>query len=728
MVHKNRCRYKLEKDGGNVKIGIVQKLLVCILVPLILILGIIATILGVWIRGTVTDLTIDSLTSESQASAQEVEAYLKQYFGAVDAMVHSRAIVNMASDQTKQSVTTSTFFSDLMAELGAIQNKYHTNVLNVWYTDLGTKEMIIHNRSLFTSADIDFDAREWCIRCREEKKTIITSSYVDAETNQTIVTIAGPVLVNNNVAGVIGFDVSLDMLNTSLEKIVIGETGYITLLDSANMILCHPDSTVVGTTVEEAQYSSNMESALLNHQDTDGMAYTRRGNPYYGSNVYLEDLGYQVLGVMPKAEFDEHVFSAVRLVIFCFIVCDVILAAIVVVLAFSITRPLKKLNEVAEQLADGELDLQYTAQGRDEVAQLGRSISRIVDRLKTYIQYIDELAAVLDQMGRGDLVFHLQHDYKGEFSKLKDGLLHIQHNMSDVLSSIAQSAIQVNMGADQIASGAQALAQGATEQASSVQELSDAVRELGQKVSTGAEKAGMVITRLNEVKDQVNASNGQMQDMLVAMGDISRHSNDIGKIINTIDNIAFQTNILALNAAVEAARAGTAGKGFAVVADEVRSLAAKSAAAAKETNDLIARSVKAVQQGEEIARSTAEALSTAASSSGEVVSAIEKVTLDYQEQAHHLQDISNGVDQISTVVQTNSATAEESAAASQELAGQAASMQHEIGLFHLLDSGNTPPSTPQSAPQMDDSWSDYTPTDYSEPTISMPVSMDGSKY
>lgn len=708
------------------KLGIVQKLLLCILVPLVLILGIIGTILGFWIRGTVTDMMTENLTAQAQASAQQVEAHIKQYFGVVDGLLQSRPIINVASDQAKQTVDASASFQDLLTEMRTTQAKYQDTVLNVWYTDLGTMEMVIHDNSRYTSADVDFDAREWCIKCREQKDTILTSSYVDVATGQTVVTVAGPVLVNNNVAGVIALDVSLDILNNSLSNIVIGETGYITLFDSANVIVYHPDSTVVGSTIDDAVYSSNMEQVLLNREAVKGMAYTRQGNAYYGSTVYLEDLDYQVLGIMPKAEYDSHVADAVRLVILSFVLCAIILAAIVVVLAISIIRPLKELTKVAEKLADGNLDVEYTAKGRDEVAHLGMSIERIVERLKTYIQYIDEVSAVLDQMGQGDLVFQLEHDYQGEFAKLKEGLLHIQHNMSDTLSSIAQSAVQVNMGAEQIASGAQALAQGATEQASSVQDLSDTVRELGDKVSAGAEKAGMVISRLNQVKDQVNASNGQMQNMLAAMGDISRHSSDIGKIIKTIDNIAFQTNILALNAAVEAARAGAAGKGFAVVADEVRSLAGKSAAAAKETNDLIARSVQAVQQGEEIARSTAEALAAAASSSDEVVSAVQKVTEDYQDQANHLRDISNGVDQISTVVQTNSATAEESAAASQELAGQASSMQSQIALFHLAAAAD---ENKWQGYQEEDS-SDYEPASVGAPMSSMSMSMpmDSSKY
>ena len=493
---------------------------------------------------------------------------------------------------------------------------------------------------------------------------------------------------NNRMIGVVGLDVSTEQLSNSLSSIQVGETGYITLIDSSNMIIYHPDSSVVGTTIEEAQYSDNMKQALLNRNSVKGLSYTRQNTSYYGSTATLDDIDYEVLGVLPSEEYNSHVSSTVRVIVISFVICAILLAIIVTLLAISIIRPLKRLGKVADRLADGELDVDYQVKGHDEVARLGQSTLRIVERLKTYIKYIDELSSVLDQMGRGNLVFELQYDYHGEFAKLKEALLRIQKNLSETLSSIAMSAAQVHMGSDQIASGAQALAQGATEQASSVQELSSTVQSLNEKVTEGAAQAGQMIEQLNEVKAQVSTSNGQMQDMLTAMQDISRHSNAIGKIIKTIDDIAFQTNILALNAAVEAARAGAAGKGFAVVADEVRNLAGKSAAAAKETNELIAHSVEAVKQGESIARATADALSTAASNSDEVVAAVERVTRDYQDQAVRLKEVSIGVNQISEVVQTNSATAEQSAAASEQLSGQAQMLKGMISHFVLLESEN----------------------------------------
>lgn len=670
------------------KIGIVQKLTLGILIPLILVLSGIGVLLGMQISGTVEQMMTDNLTSQAQAGAQQVNAFLKQYYGVVDTLIGSPTVSSLATDQTKTSLDGSEYFSGMLNELKEIQQRNQGTVLGVWFADIGSQELVYSDNSRFTSEDMDFSTREWYIRSQQEQKPIITGAYVDVATQKLVISIAGPIMSNNQMVGVVGIDVSLDELSTSLNSVKIGETGYITLIDSSNMIIYHPDSSVVGSTIEEAQYSSNMKDALLSRSRVNGMAYTRQNTSYYGSTATLDDIGYQVLGILPSLEYKSHITSTVRMIIIGFVSCAILLTIIVILLAISIIRPLKRLSQVADRLADGELDVDYHVKGHDEVARLGQSTLHIVERLKTYIKYIDELSSVLDQIGKGNLVFELQYDYHGEFGKLKEALLRIQKNLSETLSSIAMSAAQVHMGSDQIASGAQSLAQGATEQASAVQELSSTVQSLNEKVTEGAAQAGQMIEQLNEVKAQVSTSNGQMQDMLTAMQDISRHSNAIGKIIKTIDDIAFQTNILALNAAVEAARAGAAGKGFAVVADEVRNLAGKSAAAAKETNELIAHSVEAVKRGEGIARATADALSTAASSSDEVVTAVERVTHDYQEQAAHLKDVSIGVNQISEVVQTNSATAEQSAAASEQLSGQAQMLKGMISHFVLLESKN----------------------------------------
>ncbi|MCI8483996.1 MAG: HAMP domain-containing protein [Lachnospiraceae bacterium] len=348
----------------------------------------------------------------------------------------------------------------------------------------------------------------------------------------------------------------------------------------------------------------------------------------------------------------------------------------------AITKPLRELEKSAEQIVQGDFDIKVTYKSKDELGRLAgtfKNMTAILDEV------ISDASRLLSEMADGNFDVRTQAEdrYVGNFQNLLLSIRKLNRDLSATLGQINRSADQVAAGSDQVSIGAQALSQGATEQAAAVEELATTIAGISNQVKGTAEDAVEARDWSNTAGNEVEECNSQMRDMMTAMEEITRTSNEIGKIIKTIEDIAFQTNILALNAAVEASRAGIAGKGFAVVADEVRNLASKSSAASKDTAELIESSIKAVARGTQIADSTAQSLVKVVEEVRSASDKVDKIADAAEEQASAVEQVTVGVDQISSVVQTNSATAVESAAASQELSHQAEMLKQLVAKFIL---------------------------------------------
>ena len=363
------------------------------------------------------------------------------------------------------------------------------------------------------------------------------------------------------------------------------------------------------------------------------------------------------------------------------------LASIVVALQLSknISAPMQACAARMKLLVQGDLDSPVPqVVGHDETAELTRSTAEMVTGLNTII---NDIAYLLTQMANQNFNVRSSHQeaYVGGFQNILLSMRTLKVELSNTMRQIDASAGQVSSASGQVSSGAQTLSQGSMEQAGSVEELAETINDISEsakRTSAAAEEAGQFV---NQAGAQLGTSVEYVQELNTAMERIRSSSEEISKIVATIENIAFQTNILALNAAVEAARVGVAGKGFAVVAEEVRSLASKSDEAAKATKELIEGSISAVTQGGQVVKQVTESLERTNAIAGKVTAQMDVVVEAVENQTNAIAQVTDGIDQISSVVQTNSATAQESAAASQELSAEAASLKQLVDCFTLAE-------------------------------------------
>lgn len=623
------------------------------------------------------------LTEESNAVANQLTGFLQQYTKSVEqlavnpeiqyVMEHTAPGDDIGRTEKKDTVL------DNLVRIVATDSE---NVMAAWMADLDASSFILSDG--FTSEEgWDITSRGW-YSCIETKQPILTEPYVDSSTGKLVLSAAAPVIddATGTVLGAVGMDIALDHMTKIMSEYKIGSNGYILLLSENGTYLYHPQNDLIQKNIKDSDISQNVIHAIASKQDTF-LRYQAGGVAKYGFLQRAGNTGYVVLSSLPLTEYYSILIVMVLALIVLFAVGIFMIAVRIRKSAARLTRPILELNKTAQQLAAGDLDVELQITSENEIGELGASIQKTVNRLKEYIVYIDETADVLAQIANGKLRIELKNDYAGEFQKIKNALFHISDSMNEVMAGIHESSERVSIGATELATASQALADGAQTQASSVEQLTAATNTVADQVENNRTKADVSAKATAQAADMIGQNQENMKQMMIAMHNIHETSQKVVSIIQTIEEIASQTNLLSLNASIEAARAGNAGKGFAVVADEIGKLALESSKAANTTKELIEISMEEINKGNAIAEGAVNSLKESVSAVGRVNEMIQETAENAATQAESMEHLRAGIREISHGIQDNSAASQETSATSEELASQAERLNQMLQRFEL---------------------------------------------
>ena len=647
-------------------------------------------------------LIITVLTALIAAGISSIIPNYNSTLSTVDHMMSETAV--LAAERVEQELTA---YKNVAMDTGCIPQLSDPIVSVEDKKSIIDERVTMHNFQRGNIIGIDgisiFDGKDYSdreyVKQAMQGNLYVSEPLISKITGELSIMVAAPLyadgIYGSSVAGVVYFVPHETFLNDIVSSIQIGENSRAYMINKTGDTIA--DITLDTITVQnieaEAQTDASLNELAAIHkamrQGENGFgSYTNADNAMFAAYAPVNGTdGWSIAVTAPQINYLEATLNGMIINISVIVIFILLSSVIAFILAGSISKPMKACANRMKLLVEGDLTTPMPkVTSKDETGMLVRSTTSLVEGLRTII---DDLGYLLSGLANQDLSVRTQHEeaYVGSFRDILSFVNHMKAQLNHIMKQVNYSAQQVSSASVELSANAQNLSQVTEEQASAVEELAAQITEISDQAKNTAGSAVTVRSQTHHAGEEVSVCNQQMQKLVDAMNKIQTSSDEIGKILKTIDDIAFQTNILALNAAVEAARAGEAGKGFAVVAQEVRDLAGKSAQAAQSTSALIENSTEAVREGTEIANHTANTLSEVVNSIQSVVDSIDHIAKISNEQSDSVWQISEGINQISIVVQSNSTTSQENASASEHLSTEAIGLKQLVDQFTLASAG-----------------------------------------
>ncbi|WP_270392448.1 methyl-accepting chemotaxis protein [Butyribacter intestini] len=542
-----------------------------------------------------------------------------------------------------------------------------------------TSGNLLNKKGVSIKDGTDFSDRDY-VKAALIGKTNISDVTLSKYTNTYGISIAAPLISSGRIIGVVYYRADVDFMNDIVKHISVGQGSYAYILDENNNVIAHKNEKYIMNDKYKEMIPKDIKNCISSQNGSMTCSYG--GDKYIcGYSKIDKTANWRVVIASPESAYNSDILRFVKKLVISDIIALIVAIIVALIIARVISRPIVRVKNLLSALAQGDLSVQLNdTKNKDELGILQNSavsLNRMLSDMLT------QSGDVLSKMAAYDLTSEDMREYPGKFNELAASINSIKAILSNMILNIQNSSVNVDGGSKQLAEAASMLSEGTMAQASSLQKLVTDVENVAQNINANSDKTIFVNESLGNLDSEIKDGDQKMQELSNVVRTVEEMSEDIKKIVNTIDGIAFQTNILALNASVEAARAGESGKGFAVVAQEIGTLATKSSDASKKTAELIEKCIKGIESAKEYADITSDSLAKIVSDSNNIANAFDEMSKANEIQAKNANDIRNEIENISQVVQSNTATAQQTAASTEVLSEQAAALKDMTGRFKV---------------------------------------------